>query len=67
MYLLQGISINNNMLPSICYTVIYMVRVEVRVGFNVLSLFTSRYGYKPVVSLVPRTLSEKLKGVWARD
>jgi len=61
------------MLPSICYTVIYMVRVEVRVGFNVLSLtgclqgVYPRYGYKPVVSLVPRPLSEKSKGVWARD
>ena len=30
------LSINERTLPSVCYTVIYMVRVEVRVGLGLV-------------------------------
>ena len=32
-----SISINESMLPSVCYTVIYMVRVGVRAGINTIA------------------------------
>ena len=34
MYTVSMISINDSTLPSICYTVIYMVRVGCKAGIN---------------------------------